>query len=293
MPFPEQASMPMPSAMEQETTSLPRAFRKQSPLWEDSLHTEPIHAPPSLLRSPPAAPPAACSAGWWSNWDGGLAQAWSIYMLELMCWAYLFSVVVYLLVLFIWSVVLWISVLFVFGAAAFCGICACCAEGLAGCADGCAGGCECGGGQCCECLWVGHAFHHGPVEAEMFYFGGTFPHDPFWVTMCGRFTSLSECQDWRSRVFDFLAGDASPVVEASHWPQTSPNDPQARLLNEYLEDGKQVLQIGLARAVLIRRPLNKGQDKCVQSSFEDYQQRLACIYCTFLLVFWHTRKPFL
>ena len=27
-----------------------------------------------------------------SNWDGGLAQAWSIYMLELMCWAYLFSV---------------------------------------------------------------------------------------------------------------------------------------------------------------------------------------------------------
>lgn len=28
------------------------------------------------------------------------------------------------------------------------------------------GGCECGGGQCCECLWVGHAFHHGPVEAN-------------------------------------------------------------------------------------------------------------------------------
>lgn len=117
---------------------------------------------------------------------------------------------------------------------------------------------------------------HQRTPVERMYAGGNRFID-FMGMGWRRHADLHGDEDWRSRVFDFLAGDASPVVEASHWPQTSPNDPQARLLNEYLEDGKQVLQIGLARAVLIRRPLNKGQDKCVQSSFEDYQQNVCWI----------------
>ena len=267
--------------------------------------------------------------------------AWSIYAIELMCWAYVFSVVLYIFVLFIWSVLLWASVLLLFAAAAFFAVCACCAEGLAGCADSCAGGgcvCDCG-----ACDFCAIPFAHGPLEAEMFYFGGTFPHDPFWTfngfvaptsdseccCCCCRFrqlclpiaamvyvfpvlpenawggilgyfclgthqrtpiermytggnrlvdflgmrwrrsADLHSDEDWRSRVFDFLAGDPSPEVQPR-------SDPQAHLL-EHL-DGKQVLHVGLARAVLIHRPLERVRDKCVPSSFEDYLQN-TCWIC--------------
>ena len=47
------------------------------------------------------------------------------------------------------------------------------------------------------------------------------------------------------------------LLEASHWPQTSPNDPQARLLNEYLEDGKQV---GFGQRIRM-----ESNDKCVET----------------------------
>lgn len=284
--------------------------------------------------------------------------AWSIYVVELMCWAYLFCVVIYLTVLFLWSVILWLSVLLLFAAAAFFAICACCAEGLAGCADCCAGAgggcatdCPCG---CCDCFGAGfaHGFAHGPLEAEMFYFGGTFPHDPFWTLngygttrgesdcyccccrlrelclpiaamvyvfpvlpenawggMVGylclgthqwtpvermytggnrvvdflgmgwrRNSDLHNDQDWRSRVFDFLAGDPLPVSEAYSPRISRPDDPHAHLLNEYMANGKQVVHVGLARAVLIKRPLEKDRDKCVSSSFEDYLQN-TCWIC--------------
>lgn len=284
--------------------------------------------------------------------------AWSIYVVELMCWAYLFCVVIYLTVLFLWSVILWLSVLLLFAAAAFFAICAGCAEGLAGCADCCAGAgggcvadCPCG----CDCFGAGfaHGFAHGPLEAEMFYFGGTFPHDPFWTLngyggatrgdsdccccccrlrelclpiaamvyvfpvlpenawggMVGylclgthqwtpvermytggnrvvdflgmgwrRNSDLHNDQDWRSRVFDFLAGDPLPVSEAYSPRISRRDDPHAHLLNEYMANGKQVVHVGLARAVLIKRPLEKGRDKCVPSSFEDYLQN-TCWIC--------------
>ncbi|CAJ1385151.1 unnamed protein product [Effrenium voratum] len=85
-------------------------------------------------------------------------------------------------------------------------------------------------------------------------------------------------EDWRSRVYDFLAGEASPAPSQVVLPvHVREDDAHARLLDEYLEDGKQVLQVGLARAVILQRPLERGRDRCVPSSFDDYLQNICWI----------------
>eukprot|EP00439_Symbiodinium_sp_Y106_P078129 s3_g16.t4 len=291
------------------------------------------------------------------GWDALLDDlAWSVFALELMAWTYAFCAVVYVIVLFMWSVILWLSVMLILAAGMLVTVGACCADICTSCASGCSG--ECAGGCdscCCDCCLI-TSYHHQPVEADVFYFSGTFPTDYYgarggfsgssdgadcccccncraicfplawlfyvfpalpenaWGGLAGYFfmgthqhtpvermysggnrfiefmrmgwrrhSDLHHDEDWRARVYDFLAGPAEsrapPTTEVS-LPLRDPNpqDEQARLLNEFLEDGKQVLQIGLARAVILGRHFDKLHDRCVQSSFEDYAEN-SCWIC--------------
>lgn len=95
-----------------------------------------------------------------------------------------------------------------------------------------------------------------------------------------RQSDLHHDEDWRARVYDFLAGpgEQTPAAPATLEVPNRPQDEQARLLNEFLEDGKQVLRIGLARAVILGRHFDKFHDRCVQSSYEDYAEN-SCWIC--------------
>ncbi|CAE7481668.1 TBC2 [Symbiodinium microadriaticum] len=286
------------------------------------------------------------------GWDALFDDlAWSVYAFELMAWTYAFCAVVYVIVLFMWSVILWLSVMLILAAGMLVTVGACCADMCSSCASGCSG--ECAGGCdscCCDCCLV-TSYHHQPVEADVFYFSGTFPTDHYWATggfsrnsdggdcCCNcraicfplawlfyvfpalpenawgglvgyfimgthqhtpvermysggnrfiefmrmgwrRHSDLHHDEDWRARVYDFLAGpgEQTPAAPATLEVPNRPQDEQARLLNEFLEDGKQVLRIGLARAVIPGRHFDKFHDRCVQSSYEDYAEN-SCWIC--------------
>jgi len=110
--------------------------------------------------------------------------AWTLYVLKLGVWFYLFLATLYLAVVLIWSVVLWAVVIVTILVVMVVAACAVCAEG-GGAACDCAG-CDCGafdtgGGDCClccpdPCVAAGGA----GSSSDVFYWSGTWPHDPFW-----------------------------------------------------------------------------------------------------------------
>jgi len=113
--------------------------------------------------------------------------AWSLYVLDLMVWLYFFLISLYVIALFIWSIVLWaaVALMMIFAAVAAC--CAACMAGggecLSGCGDcsSCSCNCgDCGNGCCLDCCFGVHHGGGGPVDADMMFWSGPFPSDPFW-----------------------------------------------------------------------------------------------------------------
>jgi len=104
--------------------------------------------------------------------------AWTLYFLDLCIWLYVFFATLYVVALFIWSIVLWAAVFVILLMTCLVGACGMCGEGMAGAGD--LAGCNCCDGccnaDCCgDCCMV-NAYH----PADNFYYGGTFPYDPFW-----------------------------------------------------------------------------------------------------------------
>lgn len=125
--------------------------------------------------------------------------AWSLYVLDLGVWFYLFMVAVLCVVLTIWSVVLWAIVFLVLVAMMLMGLCAICAS----CAEGGGGGGDCNCGDCCGCCGDGAGntaagasggeaggeccgmnccmpSSPGGSSADALYWGGSYPYDPYW-----------------------------------------------------------------------------------------------------------------
>lgn len=114
--------------------------------------------------------------------------AWSIYVLDVAVWAYLFMGTLYVISMLIWSFILWVLVLVMLVVALIAALCMSCGEGLAACGNcdccnGCCGGGDCAGGgtsaDCCDCFMLG-AHHPGGMTADAFYWNGPFPYDPCW-----------------------------------------------------------------------------------------------------------------
>lgn len=107
--------------------------------------------------------------------------AWSVYILDVGVWCYLFIITVYLVALCIWSVVLWAIVFVMLVAMAVAGLCLACSEG------GCAGldCCACDVAACSSCGDCAPFALHGGIAAgsspgDAVYFSGEFPYDPWW-----------------------------------------------------------------------------------------------------------------
>jgi len=114
--------------------------------------------------------------------------AWSLYVLDLCVWLYLFFMTLYVVLLFVWSVVLWAAVCVMLVLACLVGACGMCGEGMAGGCD--LMGCQCGGGDCCgECCMINAA-----QPMDNLYYGGVFPYDPFWG-YGGYGNGTSDCGD--------------------------------------------------------------------------------------------------
>lgn len=272
--------------------------------------------------------------------------AWSLYILDLGIWFYLFLVAAWVVALFVWSILLWAMVILaIVGTLVFGAFAACC-EGGGGGAD-CSGcSCDCAGADCtgCCCSMDGGAPAAGP---EIFYWGGPYPVDGLqcyggtdcdcccccpgiswrncccccypiawllfvfprapdnaWGGLVGRCFGthaltapsrlyqggncfveffrmawrrggdLHEDEDWRSQVYDFLtngpAGDASyEGFDAEHTQPILQADGVQRQVKSIC---------GSAHAIMIERPFDKTQDRCVESSFNDYMEN-QCWIC--------------
>lgn len=106
--------------------------------------------------------------------------AWSLYVIELGVWTYVFALVMYVIALFIWSIVLWALVIVTCICVLIAGLCAACGEGAGACdCNCCDGGCACG-----DCCFAPIGMHGGGMGSgsatDAFYFSGTWPYDPFW-----------------------------------------------------------------------------------------------------------------
>jgi len=115
-------------------------------------------------------------------------MAWSVYVLDLCMWSYLFFAAVYFVTLFIWSIVLWTAVIVITLCLLIAALCMACG---AACGDGAGGSCDCG--ACCgdsstmgcgDCCCPLASFHAGAGDAgatdAVFYWSGPVPYDPFW-----------------------------------------------------------------------------------------------------------------
>eukprot|EP00931_Biecheleriopsis_adriatica_P076159 TRINITY_DN4989_c0_g1_i4.p1 TRINITY_DN4989_c0_g1~~TRINITY_DN4989_c0_g1_i4.p1 ORF type:complete len:934 (-),score=128.08 TRINITY_DN4989_c0_g1_i4:159-2960(-) len=113
------------------------------------------------------------------NWDAFQDDfAWSFYVLDVMAWAYVFAIAFYVVVLFIWSVVLWACVILTLLAVCIVGALSACGE-AASCDCACCGSCHSFDAGCCDCLLM-NGFQHSAPQADLMYYGGNFPYDPFW-----------------------------------------------------------------------------------------------------------------
>jgi len=122
-----------------------------------------------------------CSMSPVYNWDCFQDDlAWTIYVLDIGIWAYLFLATLYCVVLFIWSIVLWVLVFVALVLFLIAALCAACGEGVScdgGCGGGCDGNIDCCPGDCCCPVGVDGGAAAGSAD---FYYGGVFPADPLW-----------------------------------------------------------------------------------------------------------------
>ena len=132
--------------------------------------------------------PGGCSSETEYSWDSFQDDlAWSIYVISVSVWMYVFLLIAYLMALFVWSIILWAAVLLLLVLAAMAGLCMLCGEGAAGCAcDGCElGGCA---GCCCDLTAGGPAAH---TFSEAMYWAGPHPVDG-WFCDCSLSTAGSD-----------------------------------------------------------------------------------------------------
>ena len=100
--------------------------------------------------------------------------AWSLYILDLGLWTYLFLLVLWVVTFFIWSVVLWAMVIIAFICmliAGMCAACGVCAEGGVDCA-----GCNCACPEVCDCAGCFPVSTPAPGSTEFFFWGGPYPY---------------------------------------------------------------------------------------------------------------------
>lgn len=114
--------------------------------------------------------------------------AWSVYILDLCMWSYLFFAVVYVVTLFIWSIILWTAVIVITVCLLIAALCMACG---AACGEGAGGSCDCGaccgdgatmgcGDCCCPMASLHTGAGDGVAGDAMFYWSGPVPYDPFW-----------------------------------------------------------------------------------------------------------------
>ncbi|CAJ1372191.1 unnamed protein product [Effrenium voratum] len=118
--------------------------------------------------------------------------AWSLYVLDLGLWAYIFLGVIWAVTLFIWSVVLWAMVILVFCGVLVAGIFASCCEGGNADCVGCNCACDCGG---CGFPTVPSA---APGSIDFFYWGGPLGPAPGVDCNCCSGCNTYTCGSWRS-----------------------------------------------------------------------------------------------
>lgn len=179
--------------------------------------------------------------------------AWTIYILDLMVWLYLFTCVLCITVAWICSLVVWLVILLILLIVAVAGVCMACVAGLGGEAGSCdIGHCDCchlcgdaggagagdgaaaGGAECCDCCGVFGAHEAAGAAAggayEPFYWGGPWPYDPYmgylWWTPHYATTGREECCcccDSRNRCCNFLCKPVAallfvfPVMPENAW----------------------------------------------------------------------------
>lgn len=120
-------------------------------------------------------------------------MAWTVYVLDLGIWFYMFMSLVLIIVLFIWSIALWIAIFIVLAATAIAGMCA--AMGDAGssgdcCTIDCCNPGDTGAGLDCCCFCP-----HSPADpiafnSDAFYISGAYPSEPCY---CGGSSEMDRC----------------------------------------------------------------------------------------------------
>lgn len=116
--------------------------------------------------------------------------AWTVYVLDLGVWFYMFMSLVLIIVLFIWSVALWVAIIVVLAATAIAGLCAGMGDAGDGCAIDCCNPGDAGGGLDCCCFCPHSAADPGVFNHDAFYVYGTYPSEPCW---CGSSAEPERC----------------------------------------------------------------------------------------------------
>jgi len=114
--------------------------------------------------------------------------AWSLFVLDLGLWLYIFLATLWVVTLFIWSIVLWLAVVALLVLAGTVALCAACGEAASCfsgecCSDACGRDClfdgVSGTGDCCGCF-PATVDSGGGTAVDAFYWGGAYPYDPIW-----------------------------------------------------------------------------------------------------------------
>jgi len=112
--------------------------------------------------------------------------AWSVYILDIGVWVYIFAATLYLICMLIWSIILWTIVVIMLIVAVIAGCCMLCGDASSSGGGGdCCNCCEgdighCCGGDCDCCPIGGDTGLMGPGlgATDQFYLGGAVPYDP-------------------------------------------------------------------------------------------------------------------
>jgi len=271
--------------------------------------------------------------------------AWTIYVLDVGIWCYLFLSTLLVVVMFIWTVVLWVVVILTLIVVLIAGLFMGGGE-VSGCDINCCAGDCCVGGDCGGLVLASHThgtvgdiywaglvpntpWYHGggddcccsagccrsccaplaflvwvfPVLPENawggiygYFFIGTHhmtPEDRLYTSTDGgnqliEFLRMgwlrprdNHSEDaWRTQVYNFLQDNGNATAQATG-PRTSPTLAPAELpsleAQRTFEDGHR-LHIGPAHAVMSRRSFSLQEDRCVDSSFDDYKEN-RCWIC--------------
>mmetsp|Transcript_6275 Transcript_6275/g.18115 ORF Transcript_6275/g.18115 Transcript_6275/m.18115 type:complete len:365 (-) Transcript_6275:289-1383(-) len=118
---------------------------------------------------------------------------------------------------------------------------------------------------------------HNLTPTNRLYQGGNQLVDSFGMRWM-RTADLHASESWRTQVHNFIANE--PVDHPPGSEDIRASSSRRRETESVMHDGvnKKVVKVGRACAIMIKRPFDQEEDRCVEASWQDYENK-ECWIC--------------